>query len=175
MFQRSLDEDVSFQVHSVPATASGYHLQDMSSTTQPTHLHWTGTCSQKMRGLHFTWKQTQSINRWWPTLVGLHLVQVTEVATGRSSPPELHCGIVSTHTYSTINEVESTVLCIVRDLETRLDELLVRSAVGGHHSQIVDTRTQSRELYMATGACSVYMRRRAVYQLKPLVDKQPLL
>ena len=73
---------------------------------------------------------------------------------GRSPPSELYCGTVSTHTHSTIDEVESTALRVVCDLETRPDKLLVRSAVGGHYSQSVDSRTQSRELYIATGACN---------------------
>ena len=43
---QSLNGDCSFEVHSVLATASGDHLQNMFPWVQSTHLHWTGTCSQ---------------------------------------------------------------------------------------------------------------------------------
>ena len=72
---------------------------------------------------------------------------------GRSPPSELYCGTVSTHTHSTIDEVESTALRVVCDLETGLNESFVISIIRGHYSQSVESRTQSRELHMTTGAC----------------------
>ena len=44
-FFTSLNDEGSLEVHSVPATASGHHLQDMFPMTQPTHHHWTGACN----------------------------------------------------------------------------------------------------------------------------------
>ena len=88
------------------------------------------------------------------THVGLCLVQVTEVAGGRSPPSELYSGTVSTDNHSTIDEVEGTALYVVCDLETSLNKLLIRSTVGGHYSQSVECRTQSREHHMTTGACN---------------------
>ena len=84
------------------------------------------------------------------TLVGIRLVQVAEVAINWSSPYEVYCGIVSIDTHSIIDEVESAALCVICDLKTRLDESVVRSAVGGHHSQSIDSRNQARELHMTT-------------------------
>ena len=79
---------------------------------------------------------------------------MTEVAGGRSPPSELYSGTVSTDNHSTIDEVEGTALCVICDLETSLDKLLVRSTVGSHYSQRVESRTQSSEHHMTTGTCS---------------------
>ena len=74
------------------------------------------------------------------TLVGVRVVQVAEVASGRSSPSELHSGHVSTHTHSSIDEVESTSLRVIGDLKMRLDDSFVRSGGGDCNSQSIGSR-----------------------------------
>ena len=90
------------------------------------------------------------------TLVGWCLVKTTQVAIGRSSPSKLYSGTVSSHTHSLIDEVECAVFKIICHLKTDLDKLFVRFSVGGHYSESVDCRTQSREHHMTTRTCAQY-------------------
>ena len=79
---------------------------------------------------------------------------MTEVVTSRSPSSELHSDTISSHTHSLIDEVEGAATRVVCYLETSCDENFVRFSVGGHYSESIDSRTESREHHIATGTCN---------------------
>ena len=66
--------------------------------------------------------------------VGLCLVEVAEIAIGRSSPSKLYSGTVSSHTHSLIDEVECAAFRIICHLKIRVLDSHVVMFISGHYS-----------------------------------------